>query len=88
MATGTWTTTAEEDAAIEALTASAAAVTKTPPETVAQFIDRHIRHQVDFALSQATTTKRTIDAAAYDAATPDDKAAVDAILSKTKGAKP
>lgn len=66
MATGTWTTTTEEDAAILALTG----------ETPTAFIARHVRHQVDFAVSQRRASVKAI----YDTLPETERAEVDAIL--------
>jgi hypothetical protein len=64
----TFQTTPDEDAAILAL-----GLDDTPQD----FATRHLRHQIDYALSQATKTLEQ----KYAAATPEDKAAIDAILA-------
>ena len=74
MANGTWKTTAEEDAAILAL-----GIDATPDA----FVQRHLRHQFDFALSQAQERLRN----RYDTLSAEDKAAVDAILQKQQAPK-
>lgn len=74
MSTLTFTTTPDEDAAILAL-----GLDDSPQD----FATRHLRHQIDFALSRAVKTLEQ----KYAAATPEDKAAVDAILS-TKAPPP
>lgn len=75
MTTITFTTTDAEDAAILALTAQ-----QRVPETVEQFLARHLRHQVDFALSQQPTLAQKVDAA------PDDvKAQIAELLKPAKG---
>lgn len=84
MASGTWTTTAAEDDAILAITTSNSARTGQPAETVPQFINRHIRHQVDFAVSEFSVA---FDVPAYQSASQADKDAIQAILAKTKPTK-
>ena len=74
MSTGTWTTTADEDTAILALGVDA---------TAEAFVTRHLRHQLDFALSQARETFKS----RYDTLSTEDKAAVDAILQKQQAPK-
>jgi hypothetical protein len=54
MASGTWVTTAAEDAAITELTG----------ETPEVFIERHIRHQASFAVSKQQQIRETRKAAA------------------------
>lgn len=74
----TISTTPDEDAAILAL-----GVDKTPDE----FILRHVRHQLDYALSLVAPKSVSEK---YDAAPADVKAQVDALLSKAvtpKGTK-
>lgn len=70
MATITFTTTPEEDTAILALGLDA---------TVQDFADRHLRHQVNFAIAQSAP--KTLEQK-YAVATPEEKAAVDAILAQ------
>ena len=74
MASGTWTTTDAEDTAILAFGLDAT------PEA---FIARQLRHQLDFALSQAQERLRN----RYDTLSAEDKAAVDAILQKQQAPK-
>lgn len=73
MAQGTWQTTAEEDAAILALTG----------EATSAFVTRHLRHQLDFALSQVKEERKRL----VDIVSAEDSAAIDAILDKYKPAK-
>lgn len=87
MSQGTWTTTAEEDAAILALNDARPKRLDgpflTPPETVEEFITRHIRHQIDFALSLVKETRKTL----VESVSPQDLAQIDAILEKYKASK-
>ena len=65
----TITTTPDEDAAIVALTGEA-------PDA---FVTSHVRHQINFVLAQV---RPLTVAEKYSAAAPDERAAVDAILTK------
>lgn len=85
MARFTFDTTDEEDAAILAVTARAAWEARGPAraaETVEQFLERHVRHQVANAIAQAEGARLAVATQAYAAATPEDRAAVEAILQK------
>lgn len=81
MAKGEWATTEEEDVAILALLARRPSVDRT--DTVETFIAGHIRHQVDFAMSETVTSGQDTTVA-YDAATPEVRREVDTLLAPFK----
>lgn len=83
MATITFTTTADEDAAILALSEAAVAGTPTPPETVEAYLLRHLRHQTGFAVQVQQAALKAV----YDILPPAEKAAVDEILTRNKPEK-
>lgn len=66
------TTTAAEDAAILALTG----------ETPDAFVQRHVRHQLNFALSQVREDLKAV----YDILPAGERAAVDVILTRNRPA--
>ena len=76
------TTTDAEDAAIMELTDSIAALTGGRPETVLEFLERHVRHQVGFAVNRQSERKTAETAAILTKVAPADKAAIDQILEK------
>ena len=78
----TITTTDAEDAAILALTAEAADRQRgtEPQETVEQFVTRHARHQITFAVQRAGASLKDV----YDDLPPADRAQVDAILVRNR----
>lgn len=73
MAQGTWTTTTAEDAAVAALGNDA---------STDAFVRRHVRHQLDFALSTVGSAQAARLDMAYSALSAADRATVDALVAK------
>ncbi len=73
MASGAWTTTTKEDVAILDLTG----------ETPDAFVARHLRQQLDFALTTAREALKQV----YDTLPPDERKLVDAILTRNRTPK-
>lgn len=80
-------TTDDEDAAIVALSAPALPGQTKPQETVEEFLTRAVRHQVNFAVSRFVEAKAADTSALLAKTTPEDKAAIDAILEKYREAR-
>jgi hypothetical protein len=75
--TFTFVSTDAEDAAILALTATTA-----ERETVDQFFERHLRHQLAFVVSRQTEASRARTSEALTKVTPEEQAQIDSILAK------
>lgn len=75
MASGEWTTTPDEDLAILGLGID---------HSVGEFVERHLKHQIEFALSQAALSTGTKLIDAYTKADPATKASIEQILAPKK----